>query len=322
MTDPFRLLVKKFLQMSVLSLALSGLTTGHSVLVNRDAALKGSLSADNDSTLSLSVESILFDPQPVGMTSTPQTVMLTNLGTGNLVVTKVNVPAGFIMTDENCTAGPLTPGNACILTVSFEPGIQGLSEGTLTFTSNASDFPNSVYLSGTGTDFLFPTPGTAATLSGNIPAIYELTISGGPGFSASIGFACSNMPKGTKCVFTPSSVNPGSGSATVTLTVSRERVASLFYRDADFQISLSLIATIFVLGMLGSYLRYFMPRWRLICALMLAATMCNACAESDINHFPLPPSGPAAGRYTFQVTPIVSGSLLDRKSVAVDLEVQ
>jgi hypothetical protein len=288
-----------------------------------DATLAFSLFQDGTPATALSASTLFFNAQLVGTTSPSQAITLTNPGTANLVVTGVAVPAGFSKT-ENCSSAPVAPGKSCTVSVSFAPSAQGAVSGSLTFTDDATGFPNTVGLSGTGTDFslLAPANGTG-TLTASSPATYTVTASGTPGFSDTVSFACSKPPINTTCSFSPATVSPGAGSAQITLTVSRISATSLQVMTSLFSASLGFGAI--VLLCLRSRQADFSVRWVVPGLLLLASAFVYACGGgSGSTPAPVAPSPvqPTAGSYTFQVIPSVGGTPLNNKAITLSLTVQ
>jgi hypothetical protein len=101
----------------------------------------------NSATLSANPTSLAFGSQPVSTTSGAQAVTVTNTGTAAASVSAVSVTGDFLQTN-NCTG--IASGASCTVNVSFRPTASGTRTGTLTITSNATNSPTSVALSGTG----------------------------------------------------------------------------------------------------------------------------------------------------------------------------
>jgi len=103
----------------------------------------------NGPIASLSPTSLTFPKTVVGVTSTPQTVTLTNTGVSTLNIASI-VPSGdFAVPSTNC-GGTLAPNAKCTVNVTFTPTQAGTRTGTLTFNDNAPNSPQAVALSGTG----------------------------------------------------------------------------------------------------------------------------------------------------------------------------
>jgi hypothetical protein len=93
--------------------------------------------------------------QPMGFTSPPLTITVTNAGNSELTVTGVSGTAGpegiFTPTSNNCVATP--PQSSCSVQVTFEPGSSFGGDpvyGTLTFQDNAGTGSQSLQLIGSG----------------------------------------------------------------------------------------------------------------------------------------------------------------------------
>jgi hypothetical protein len=99
--------------------------------------------------VALSPTSLTFGAQLVGTASTPQTVTLTNTGSGTLNITSIVASANF-SGGNNC-GHSLAPGASCTISVTFRPQAVGTLTGTITITDNAPNSPQTVSLSGTGT---------------------------------------------------------------------------------------------------------------------------------------------------------------------------
>jgi len=97
----------------------------------------------------LSPTSLDFGNQPVGTTSAPKTVTLTNIGPGVLKITGATFTGPFVVT-TNCTT-TLNPGANCTANVSFKPTKVGVANGAISITDNAPQSPQKVTLTGTGT---------------------------------------------------------------------------------------------------------------------------------------------------------------------------
>ncbi len=97
-----------------------------------------------------------FGNQNVGSASSAQAVTLTNSGTTPLSISSIALTGtnavDFAQTNT-CPSGSstLAAGSSCTINVTFTPGANGTRSASLTLTDNASDSPQSVALSGTGT---------------------------------------------------------------------------------------------------------------------------------------------------------------------------
>ena len=99
-------------------------------------------------TVSLTPTSLVFAAQAVGSSSSAQSVTLTNTGNQSLRLAMILGP-NFTETD-NCGTS-VAAGANCTINVTFVPTSAGAVVGNLTLFDNASDNPQKVSLSGTGT---------------------------------------------------------------------------------------------------------------------------------------------------------------------------
>jgi HYDIN/CFA65/VesB family protein/immunoglobulin I-set domain protein len=116
-------------------------------------------------------------------TSSSQNATLTNAGNSSLTISNVSISgAGFGVTGLS-TGLILNPGQAATLTATFTPATTGSASGSVTVTSNASNSPDTIALSGTGqapvahSVSLSWTPSTSSVIGYNS---YSSTKSGGP----------------------------------------------------------------------------------------------------------------------------------------------
>ena len=99
-------------------------------------------------TVTLTPTSLAFAAQVVGSSSSAQSVTLTNTGNQSLRLAMILGP-NFTETD-NCGTS-VAAGANCTINVTFVPTSVGPVAGSLTLFDNASDNPQRVGLSGTGT---------------------------------------------------------------------------------------------------------------------------------------------------------------------------
>lgn len=132
--------------------ATSGTQTA-SLIITDDAsnspqtiALAGSGAS---STVSVSPTTLAFGSQVLNASSTAQNVTIKNTGAENVTVNSISASGGYSETD-NCSGTPLTPGQACTITVTFTPVITGTMNGTITIEDTATGSPHIVDLTGSG----------------------------------------------------------------------------------------------------------------------------------------------------------------------------
>ncbi len=90
-----------------------------------------------------------FGQIAVGQTSSPQLVSLKNTGDSQLTISNFSISEDFAISTNDCEKG-VKPGTHCNVYVTFTPPGVGAYTGTLTFTDNASNSPQTISLSGTG----------------------------------------------------------------------------------------------------------------------------------------------------------------------------
>jgi len=99
--------------------------------------------------VTLSATLLNFKKVLLGQTSAPQTVTLTNTGIATLNISSITASGDFHISNNTC--GPTVAAGAnCAVKVTFTPTKKGARTGTLTFTDNAPNSPQTVALKGAG----------------------------------------------------------------------------------------------------------------------------------------------------------------------------
>jgi len=114
--------------------------------VTDTVALSGSGIAPGP-VLNASPASVSFPATIVGDAAASQTVTISNSGTATASISGVSVSGPFTETN-NCSS--VAVGSSCTATVGFTPTAAGTNTGSLTVTSNATDSPTTIGLSGSG----------------------------------------------------------------------------------------------------------------------------------------------------------------------------
>jgi hypothetical protein len=132
-------------------------------------------------TLTLSSSSLSFGSVNVGSSSTLSTT-LTNSGGSSVTVSNVTISGAGFQTSGISIGQIIAAGQAANLAVTFAPAATGTVTGGVTITSNASNSPATVSLSGTGAAVLHSASlsWTASTSSVVGYYVYRGTVSGGP----------------------------------------------------------------------------------------------------------------------------------------------
>jgi Abnormal spindle-like microcephaly-assoc'd, ASPM-SPD-2-Hydin/Immunoglobulin I-set domain len=142
-----------------------------------------SLTVSNTGTLVLSssTNSLNFGNVSVASSST-QHIILTNAGSSDVTISQVLVAgAGFNSTASNGLT--MSPGQITTLTSTFAPSASGAATGKVTVSSNATNSPASISLSGTGVaadvhSVVLSWTGAVSGVTGY--NAYASTVSGGP----------------------------------------------------------------------------------------------------------------------------------------------
>jgi uncharacterized repeat protein (TIGR01451 family) len=103
---------------------------------------------------SLSATNLTFSNQPVGTSSTPKTVTVSSVGTGNLVISNIGINGvdGLDFSDSSASL-PITipPGQSTNIDVTFKPSAAGTRSGGLIIYDNTAKGVENVGLHGSGT---------------------------------------------------------------------------------------------------------------------------------------------------------------------------
>jgi uncharacterized repeat protein (TIGR03803 family) len=122
----------------------------------------GTIFTFGPATATLSNTSFNFGDQALDETSTTHSLTLKNSGVTLLNIINVALNGAFAIATNTCTGQSLASGQQCKVGVTFTPTALGLQTGTLSFTDNAGNSPQTVALSGTGVEPATLTP-TSAT---------------------------------------------------------------------------------------------------------------------------------------------------------------
>jgi hypothetical protein len=89
-----------------------------------------------------------FGAEPVGKTSAPKKVKLSNSGNAKLKISSITVSGDFL--DQNNCGKGLAVGKSCTIQVSFKPQAKGIRTGEVTIADNAAGRKQKVSLKGIG----------------------------------------------------------------------------------------------------------------------------------------------------------------------------
>lgn len=128
--------------------------------------------------VTLSTLLLNFKKVVIGQTSAPQAVTLTNTGGATLNISSIVASGDYHISNNTCGA-TVAAGANCAVSVTLTPTKKGARNGTLTFTDNAPDSPQTVTLKGTGQSIsLSPASLNFGTVTvGNTSAPKSITVS-------------------------------------------------------------------------------------------------------------------------------------------------
>lgn len=114
--------------------------------------------------------------------SSSQNVMLTNAGNSSVTISNVSVAGAGFNAGGGLSGITLSPGQTATLIASFAPATAGSVSGGIQVTSNASNSPATIALSGTGVAPVTHSVFLSWTPSSSVAGynVYSSSISGGP----------------------------------------------------------------------------------------------------------------------------------------------
>lgn len=158
---------------AVVSNAAGTVTSNGAILTVRAAATL---------LLNPSVFSLNFGNVTVSSSSS-QNVTLTNAGNSNVTISQVMVSGAGFNTGGGAAGLILSPGQTAVVGVTFAPSTNGVASGTVTVSSNATNSPAAITLTGSGVAPL--THSVSLSWSPGAPGVtgyntYVASVSGGP----------------------------------------------------------------------------------------------------------------------------------------------
>lgn len=177
-----------------------------------------------------------FGNVPLNTASTAKAVKLTSSGGLDLNITSIAIngtnASNFSQTTTCPNPGLLGVNSVCTTNVVFTPTFYGQAKGTLTFTDNAANSPQTISLSGSGPDFTIANSQNSITIARGSSNSITTTLAPIAGFNQAISVSCTGAPAGTTCIPNPNSVTldgVNTGSSLVTITVGSSTVPGVYH---------------------------------------------------------------------------------------------
>jgi len=174
-------------------------------------------------SISLSATALPFGSVLVGSSVSLPAITVTNTGNANLTFTNISASGDFTQSNS-CLTSPngLSANSTCTITITFTPTATGARAGAVTITDNAPASPQSITLSGNGTDItIVPASGSsaAATVTAGQPATFQLSLIPSGGFTSPVTVTCGGAIPASTCSASPNSFSLDAPT-TVSITVS------------------------------------------------------------------------------------------------------
>jgi len=185
--------------------------------------------------VSLAPGSLDLGTVAVGDTTAAKTVTLTNNQAVSLNFSSILTSANFTIASNTCGAN-IAAGTTCTVGVTFSPTATGAATGSLTFTDDAANSPQTVNLTGTGSTPVTLAPGSlnlgtvavgdtsnakTVTLTNheNVPLNFS-SIVASAGFAVASNTCGASIAAGTTCTvgvtFSPTATGAAAGALTFT----------------------------------------------------------------------------------------------------------
>ena len=255
--------------------------------------------------VSLTPTSLSFGPVGLGLTSSAQTLTLTNNGGVPLVMTSFTPSGDFVLASTTCGT-TLAVNASCTATLVFAPTAGGARVGALTIVDNAPGGTQTATLTGTGVDFTLTASGatTATIAASGGSATFPLLLSSASGLMNSVALTCSGAPSHTTCKVTPSSATLG-GTTMVSAVVTTGVASAAVTGSRDALPWMRGGALLLALAVPCCLLR----RKRLPLMMFFVCAALTSCGTGRVipGDAPIASTPSPTGTYTLQVTATSAG---------------
>jgi uncharacterized protein YceK len=211
-------------------------------------------------------------------------------------------------------------GGSCTINVTFKPTVAGSRVGAVTITDNATGSPQSVSLTGAGTDFSIGAAAgssSSATVTAGQAASYTLNVNAQNGFTGNVAVSCTGAPAQATCTV-PNQVAVNGASTSVSVAVSTTAAALGVPGDLGERVPpgmwLVVGAMLLSLGVAVKLAGTRAPRLVRVAvpglALLSLGMLLSGCSGlvSTTSQTPPPQGGTPAGTYTLTVTGNAQGA--------------
>jgi hypothetical protein len=244
------------------------------------------------------------------------------------------------LTASVASTGPTPTGNVTFTAGSTTLGTVALSGGSAAYTTTSLTSPGTQTIAATYSGDA-NTQASSATINQEINAAFTpapasgssatltvksgqmittaISVTGAAGFSGQVALACSGLPTGAACSFSPATVTvSGTSPATSSLTVNTgASAAATAVAASDMGAAMHKVAYGFTFGsflLVGAMRRKGRNIWAFFgCLLLLCSLGLTACGGNSA------PTGTAPGTYSFTVT-ATSGSLRTSSTYALNVQ--
>jgi hypothetical protein len=284
--------------------------------------------------LTLAPTSLDFGTVDVGQTN-KLSVSVTNVTSSPIVLGGVTAIGEYSADLGTCAGGGrgLAAGASCTLEVTFAPADIGALSGVLSLSSNATQIPLTVSLSGTGVAAPPPTPGftlavnggdsASATVASGAPASFTLTATPAGGFNGPVALTCApvgSAPYASCSLLASVLTLDGAQSSTATINT----ITSVSDSKRELWMGL-LLLPVALLG-LGGAVRGRRRRLPVICLMLLLSVGLAGMTSCGGNAAPQQPAKgllyTPAGTYQWTVTASSTSGPQITSSVTLTVVVQ
>lgn len=240
-------------------------------------------------------------------------------------ITLTPSPSPFTATDL-CSPG-IAPPNQCFISIDFRPTSLGAFSASLRIMDDAAHSPQTIPITGIGTNYKFFSNGGTQTITAGQTAAFTLALASLPGTTDTISFACTGAPAQSTCTTSPP-VTLNGGAQTVQVSVATTAHTAtilpgsvLFPAIAGVLFGGALSGLIFLwireTGLHSERPSGIARAIRLASAIALVAGILSCGAPA-----PAPQGGTPAGQYTITATSSSSNAAAPQETVQLTFTVQ